>query len=508
MDMRCLKESVLMDWHIGAGRSEAVVNGEITLPGGLREEARVLHAGAMAVIDSAEAMQDRLTLTGRVIFHTLYTQGDPDRIQAIEATADFSHMMDLPGAARNMTCTPDCAVAHVSATVINGRLALHAALQCHADVLSQQPIEALTGLDGVDGLEIRMCERQYRRTVARGTADTLLREEFALPASLEIRDTLFATARLQSCEISGGAGRAGVNGTLQLEVCHACSLPGKPLVITRHTVPFEHTVDLAGETGDSLSARVMVRDVAVASQETADGERTLRAEVQLRTHAVSNRDERMTLLEDAYTTAGDNLVLTSTPVHYRTGDTALQTAESGKMMLMLPEGSPPVHTVLCAYATPQLTGSEQAGGRLTVEGSMDVNLLYMTNDSATPVSVRLSEPFRLMFTATAADDHLLQLTASDLEATPVTSDRVELKYIMHLNAKGTEEQTAQLITAAERIPAAEPDAGIILYFAQAGDDIWHIAQRYRIPAARLKELNPGISDPISAGQGVIVWRKA
>ena len=56
MEMRCLKENVLMDWRVGSGQSQAVVEGEITLPGGLREEARVLYAGGMAVL-SGETMK-------------------------------------------------------------------------------------------------------------------------------------------------------------------------------------------------------------------------------------------------------------------------------------------------------------------------------------------------------------------------------------------------------------------------------------------------------------------
>lgn len=73
MDMRLVKENIQLEQPVGSGQSQAVVEGEITLPGGLREEARVLSAGGMVVIDNVEAMQDRVSMTGKVVFHTLYT---------------------------------------------------------------------------------------------------------------------------------------------------------------------------------------------------------------------------------------------------------------------------------------------------------------------------------------------------------------------------------------------------------------------------------------------------
>ena len=69
MDAQLRKETVTMEQVTAHGASQAVVEGEITLPGGLREETHVLHAGGMAVVDSAESGADRATLSGKVIFH-------------------------------------------------------------------------------------------------------------------------------------------------------------------------------------------------------------------------------------------------------------------------------------------------------------------------------------------------------------------------------------------------------------------------------------------------------
>lgn len=508
MEMKCLREPIQMERLVGSAQSQAAVEGEITLPGGLREEARVLSAGGMAVIDAMEALQDQVVLTGRVVFHALYTQGDPDKLQAMEASAEFTHTMEVPGAQPRMLCRGGAVVEHVEASAASGRLNLRAVLQARCRVLSAQPMPILTGLAEVPGLEMQTQALPLKRTVAQGEAETLLREEFDLPQGLEITQTLYATARPQVTEITGGLGRAGISGAIALEVYHASATPGKPLCLTRHTLPFDQTVELSGEDGELLDGHVCIKDVAVVSQEGAEGERTLRAEVLLGLSAWADRQEEVTILRDAYTTHGSDLQLTSSPVCVRIGDHRAEAAESGKAMLLLPEGSPAARTVLCGFAAPVLTGREQIGGRLTVEGMLEVTLLYMTDDSDAPVAVFQEEPFRMTLALHSAPEDFLTLQVDDIEVSAITSDRVEMKYILHVSAAGISAQETAVVTEAELVDADAPSDCLILYFTQPGESAWDIARRYRLPRTQLEELNPALSqgEPL-CGQSLLVWRR-
>lgn len=505
MDMRLIKESIQLDQPAARAQGQLTAEGEITLPGGLREEARVLHAGGMAVIDRVECMQERAAVTGKVIFHALYTQGDHTRVNGIEATADFTHMLDMPGLQPRCLCHVEAAVEHVDAAAANGRLSLRGIVGLTGSAVSQAPVDAVTGVHGLEHVESRASEVAVKRTVASGEGEMLLREELAL--NQEVRETLYATAWARVTGVTGGMGRAGVQGEVELEAVHATDEQGRPVIITRHTIPFEHTVELTGENGDALQGRAVVRDVAVASQAGPEGGSILRAEVVLGVNAWADRTERITLLQDAYTTCDEDLRLTTREVLVRTEDHAASAAESGKTMLMLPEGSPAVRGTLCAFASPVLTGREQVGGRLTVEGVMEVSLLYMTDSSDAPVAVFQEEPFRMTFAAQAAPEDQLALRCTEVEVNAITSDRVEMKYIMHLNISGVQTEQALLVTDALPVAAQTPEESIVLYFTQPGESLWDIARRYRVPAKELQELNPELEGEPVPGQGVVVWRR-
>ncbi len=508
MELRILRENVELERLVGSGRGQASVEGEVTLPGGLREEAHVLQTGAMMVITGAEALSDRVAVEGKVVFHVLYTQGDPTKIASLEASTEFSHAIEVKDSAPRMIAQAGGQVEHAEASAYNGRLTLRGILALEARVLSAAPAAVVTGMQDTPGLEGLSQTLTLQRTVGEGVAETLLREEFDLPRALDIRETLYGTAQAMVQDVSGGEGKANVSGTVQLEVYHASNLPSRPMVLTRHTLPFEQAVDLGGQRGDLLSGRVTVKDVAVLSQDGGDAGRILRAEVLLGVSAAADKKEAATVWKDAYTTKGEALGLTVKPLSYRVGNARYQTAESGKVMIMLPEGSPPARTMLAGFARPVLTGWEQIGGRLNTEGLLEVTLIYMTDDSDVPVTVNQEEPFKVAFACEAEAGDWLALEAGNIDVATITSDRVEMKYILHLMVDGCRRADSKVVSDVRALDAAIPTGGISLYFAQPGDTLWDIAKRYRVPRQQLLSLNPALSDgEVNPGTGVVIWRR-
>lgn len=507
MDMRLEQREIRPEQPCGRCTAQFNVDGDVTLPGSLRETAHILHVSAMAVAESAEAMQDRASVAGRVVFRVLYTQGERKQPTSIEATADFNHLCDLPGALPRTEVFACVQVEHAEAAVQGGRMNLRAVVRLWARAMGNEPLAVITQVDA-PGVQQRTEQLRLRTTVGRGSADVLLREEFSLPAELAVQETLGAGAQAVFFDTAGGQGRIGLSGEVTIEAVHASSIPGKPIVVTRHSLPVSQSVEITGENGELLDGRIVVKDVAVASQDMGDGERTLRAEVLLGLTAWAEREETAALLADAYTTEGEALQLHRRNAVMRTGARRMQAAESGKVTLMLPGDEKPLRTVLAAFAVPVMTGFTQQGSRLIAEGVMEATLLYLSEDGETPLSVRLEAPFRTAFAAEAAPEDIVTLQAANVEAVLITSDRAELRYILRAEVEGVQAAPVTVIDDVTAIPAEPTETGIVLCYAQPGETLWEIARRYRLPEAELRKLNPELQEQPKAGQGVLVWRRS
>ncbi|NLV57858.1 MAG: DUF3794 domain-containing protein [Clostridiales bacterium] len=508
--MKVLREELPMERYVGAASSQAVVEGEVALPGGLREETRVLSAEAMSVAEKAETLSDRVEVEGRVIFHVLYTQGDPTHILALEASAEFTHSVDMPGVQPKMTATPTAVVEHVEAVAQGGRLHLRSILRAGARVLSNEPFSVVTSIQDAEGLMAKAAVIQGCLTVATGEQDVLVRDECELAGVLQIQDTLYATALATVNDVMGGEERVTLSGNILMEVIHCSNMPSRSLVVTRHTIPFEETLPLMGEAGDALCANAIVKDVAVLSQDgTGEGERTLRAEVLLALRAQTTRKKDMVILQDAYTTQGDLLTPVVEEVRRALGYQQIHTAESGKMTLLLEGEQPPARTPIKAFLRPIVTDVNRQGGRLLLDGMMETTLLYMTDGSEVPVSYSTEEPFHMVFACDVSDPEGISLMPSNVDVNGITSDRVEIKYILHLFCNDVQLTTDSLVSDVTRQPAQPVSAGIVLYFTQPEETLWDIAKRYQVSKESLQRMNPELvgDGPFEIGRSVILWQR-
>ena len=379
-----------------------------------------------------------------------------------------------------------------------------------ARVLTDQPVSIVTGVQDADGLMLRTAPLKSCLTVATGARDALVRDEFDLADVLQVQDTLYATAIASVTDVMGGEERATVSGNIQLEVVHRSAMPSRPLVVTRHSMPFEESVPLTGENGEALHCDAVVKDVAVLSQAGAEeGERTLRAEVLLGLTATATRLREAVALLDAYTTTGDALQPVTQEVKRALDYKRLHTAESGKLTLLLEGEQPPARTPVKAFLRPIVTGTESQNGKLAIEGVMETTLLYMTDDSDEPVSYATEEPFRMVFACELCDADSLTLIPTNIDVSGVTSDRVEIRYILHLFAYDVLLGMDRLVGDVLRVPAEPVDAGVVLYFTQPDETLWDIAKRYRVGRDSLLRMNPSLTDegPYPVGQSLILWRK-
>ncbi len=507
--MQLLTEDIPMERFVGAATTQAVVEGEVALPGGLREETRILGCDAMAVVDSCEPQSERLNIGGKVIFHVLYTQGDPTQISSLELSAEYAHTQEIEDCQGGQLAHASVMVEHVEAASQSGRLHLKSVLRVASRVLTSEPVSVVTGIGGVDGLMTKTRTLSTCLTAATGQTDALERSEFELSEVLQIKDTLYATAIATIQDVMGGEEEATISGEISLEVTHLSDMPSRPLVITRHTLPFEETLALTGERGDTITCEAVVKDVAVLSQADAEGARTLRAEVLLGLSARATAKRETAVLLDAYTTQGELLAPVQREVRRALSYSQLHTAESGKLTLLLEQGQPPARTPIKAFLRPVILGSEKQGGRLFIDGIMETTLLYMTDDSDVPVSLDREEPFRAVFACDLCDAESAILLPTNIDVSGITSDRVEVKYILHLYASDIQPAQDVLLTDVQRLPAQPAASGVVLYFTQPDDTLWDIAKRYRVSPDSLARMNPGLiaQEPFDEGTSVILWQR-
>lgn len=510
MSVRMKKELIEGGMQLRAAPQQFAVEAEAALPGGLRDEVRLFYTEAQAEPAQAEAVGSRLTVSGRVNFRALYAQGDLTRVRCAEGSGDFSRVLTIAPGEGSAAYTPHCEITSATARVFNGRLLLRAEMNVTAQADAARQVNAVTQVEE-DGAQVLSQTLELQQCVGGGESSGLVRGEFELAPALQAEEALLAGADARVEDIIGGAdGRATVTGTIDLTVCHASRMPGRPLVYTQHSMPFEQTVTLSGEMGDALSASAQATDAAVALEGKED-ERILRAEVSLKVGVQALREQRQSVAADVFASTGDQLIPSGERVTYRSASVNEQTAESGRLQLILPEGTPRIKTVLAAFVQPVLVGASAQGGKLNADMLLRATLIYMTEDSGIPVAYTAEEPARMVFAADTQPEDVLTLSALRVEPSAVAGDRAEIRYVISLRAEGTRYGQAFVVTEVAQEPAPAAESVLAMYRTQPDERLWDVMKRYRLPRESLLALNEQLTadeeETLPEGTCVIAYKR-
>ena len=487
VELKLTREMLRFERFVVRGEEQVTIEGEATLPGSMRDAVTVLSVQAQAHLTGAQAARDEAGLRGRVNFQVLYTQGDLTRVRALETSCDFVHAVPLPGAAANMRIEPTVCVQETEGIAGSGRMTLRALVLLGAEAFETAEREVITAADDgeKDNLLVKMQTASSCIHELAGEDKTLVREEFDLPSKLGVGDVLSATAIAGECELSGGNGRIGVSGKVEVRVLHRPAEPGNALVTTVHEMLFEASVDVKMHEGEQLLSSAEVIDVMADSIES-DKSRTLRLEAQVRVRLMRRTCEKCEVLSDLYSLTGPELEPVCEMIDLHTSQTQMQARESTRLQITLPESAPPIGTMLAAFARPTLAAAAPSGRRLDVEGVMQVTLIYLPMDSDIPYAVHTREPFAMTFPVEAQEGISAQAYVIETMIGPTTSDRAELRCVLGLRATQHGVERMRVVTDVEQRPEQKQEHGFVLVWPAENESRWDTARRLRVREESLR----------------------
>ena len=485
MEMNVKRERLRFE-SLAADVSEQVaIEGECALAGSMRDAVTILSVQAQAHITQTQTLEGRVAVKGRACFQVLYTQGDLTRSRAIETTCDFTHELSAPGAQACMRVQARASVLETGGSAGSGRVMLRALLELSAQVIDTREQEALSGIQCAQPL----CLREQTVTIdvrqLLGEETALVREEFDLPARLQIEGVLTATGTASVTDITGGSGRVGVSGVIDVRVLHQNSQPGEALVETVHELPFQ--VTLSAQLAEDARPQAIAEVIDVmADSILADKQRTMRVEAEVRVRLELCEQRSMPLLEDFYTTDGPLLEPQTAQIDVYACAQGNEARESARIQATLPADAPPLDTVLAAFAQPALSSLAPSGRRLGVEGVMNVTLVYLPVDSDIPFAVRTREPFAMTFPVEAEEGVRAQVQAIECGIGPATSDRVELRCVLALRTEQPSTRRVRIVTDVTERPEEKREHGFVLVWPAPGETRWDTARRLRVPQESLR----------------------
>lgn len=495
MALKVTKQGIEVERLVGEREVQLPVRAEALVPGAGRESAEVLMADGFASVSGSEAQADRVVVSGNVFCQAAYRLGQEGGARALTAQAPFEQAVDIEGTASKMSVQTACAVDHVEASYESGHMVFYVTVTLRVRVCSLDTVEAVSDVEGVEGIQKRMQEVCSAKLNAETSDMIALKDEIRLPAALNARVTLMQWAEPVVEKAERDLGGVRVSGEVKVEALIASGVMTRPVALVRYALPFDQLISLPDWISGEPEALAEVGRLRVDVDEADEGEDSeLEIQCDLSISVRMNGQDCMSVMSDVYATGDTALEGSFETLRLCAGTKRCTGQESFRSTLLLPEGAPGVGTVLAVRVHPQVSGWKEADGQATAEGVLEATVLYMQAGEEVLSSAQAELPFSMKLSCLPGEDAWLTVNAADAEATAIMSDRLELRCVLRARSEERTAVEATVLTDVQEAQAADLPGGVGIFYPQKGDTLWSIGRKYRIPEAAIRAANAGIGE--------------
>ena len=504
MPLTINRQTLEIEELAGAQTAQALLRAEALVPGAGREAIEALLADASLVIRNVDVQTDRVVIDGTAWCQAVYRQGEESTLRALTAQAPLNHVFELPELQPGLPSRVHGSVEHVEARYENGHMVFYVSVSLALQVLRLKPVEVITGLDGVDALETDYREIASVKLAAENSVVLPVTEEVSLPAALDARMALMDWANAQIESAAADLGGVRVKGKVNLETLISSGVAGRPVALIKYPLSFERLIELPDWLTEDVQAGAAVEKVETRVDQSAGGEdAVLRIELQVRLSLEAFRTDTANALADAYTTAGPCLELTMAEVSFARRVERLRCVEPFRGTLQLPEGAPAIGTVLAVRALPNLGTWSGENGRTTLEGVLEVALLYMPTGTDRLASAQAELPFAVHCPGELTEESWVHVEAVAADASALMSDRAELRCELAVSGETRVWETARLVEGVEEGESAIRRPGYVICWPGEAESAWNIGKRYMLPVSEVVRLNGG-SSALRPGRALVL----
>lgn len=511
------KQMIHMNRQKGTAVSQITLDDDFIVPDTMDDVAQILMNRGEVQIESARPQGEKMLIRGKLIFYVLYRK-DGGGLQALGGEIPFDEVVNVPGLEEHDDTQTSWTLEDLSTGMINSRkLSIKAVVALEVRVESLRAAEAAVDVE-TDDEKMEVLKRNIDvAAIAARRKDTFrIREDIQLSGSKpNIQQILWNEMRLRGVSVRPMDGAVHLDGELTVFLIYAGEGEHTPTQWLEESIPFSGEVELSEASEEMIPAvgvRILHRGIEMKPD--YDGEmREFAVDVVLELDIKLYKEENVELLSDLYSTGREVTTETGEACFDRLLTRNVCRARVNEQIKMKTQDR--ILQLSHSSGSVKLDGAEPAEDGLHIEGVLEVNFLYLTDDDAEPVRAA-SEIIPFHFTAEADginEDSVWQLQPGleQLTAVMLGGDTVEVKAAIAADLLVLQPVREPVVTGVQTAPLdvkrLQELPGIVGYVVQPGDTLWKIAKKFHTTVDNIRETNSLTGEEIRPGDRLILIKE-
>lgn len=501
--------------EIGSAISQITLDDDYNVPDYRPDIVKVLKEKGELRFEEVRAANGAVWMKGSLRFRVLYRseQGN-GKISCLQGEIPFQEKLNIDGLQENENVTAAGEIEDITIGVINSRkLNLRAVVVLRVTAEKEVDEEFSAVLYNGDEYEQKPVQQEGLTLLASVRDICRQKSEVILPSSKpNVREILWRSVELRNVEHRMHAGKVQIVGEVLIAVLYSEEEEMERLQWYETTLPLECELDCDVQEDALCKVNVIPVSAEVEVKPDYDGEeRVLVLELALNVAIRIWREEQLELLSDIYSLQKEVMPHRKDRILEKLlikNDAKCRIAEQ----IELQENGEHILQICACEGKVNLERKEVTEHGIQAEGTMMVELLYITTDDNMPVgTVREIYPFSQLIEIPQAEGHIrleLDCGIEQLAAVMLDQEHIEIKAVIRLDLIAFSEQTISNIEDVEEqkldTEELKKRPGLVGYIAKEGDELWEIAKENHTTIQDILETNGWKEKELLPGDTILI----
>lgn len=470
-------------------------------------------------INEVKAMNSKLLLKGELGFNVLYfSEEDARPIHNISGEIPFDEVINM-----DQSCADDDPIVKwdledLTTGLINSRkLSVKSIVSLNVAIEELYDEETGVMVEGPEDVQYINKSIEVTNTTVDKRDTFRIKDEIILPTNKgNIVSILFDAIRINNMEVRLLEDKFSIKGNMPVFILYASESEESPIEYYDTEIAFGGTVDCNGcneNMIEDITFRIINKNIEIKPD--ADGEeRVLDIEVILEMIIKVYEVQEPEILCDVYSPCKEitpifrdavyeNLVIKNNS-KYRVAD-----------RVRVPDNQPKILQICHSDGVIKIDDIIPRGTELQVEGIIDLDILYISEDDLRPLSsLKGAIPFTQVIEVKGMksdSSYEIRPSIDQLSVMMLDGDEIEVKAVMNLNTIVFDKITEPIITDLEAkdldLEKLQAMPGVVGYIVKKDDSLWNIAKKYYSTVDTIMEINEMENDSIKEGDKLIIMKK-
>lgn len=498
MSLELDTQKIQINEPLKATNVRTVVDTDIIVPDSKPDVLNVLQVNAISSVTEKYVQKDNITVSGMIDYTILYSgDEEPVHVKSINFRTPFSQQIEVSGISDDMLSYIRSDVRHIEYHIQNSRkINVRSVVSLDTNVIDSKISSVVSGIHSDSSIPSKSEVIKAFNLAVCSENSFEIEESLHVPgANPNIDDILKSDIRLDSGEMKVVNNKVVAKGSVVVNTLYTCD---DDIYYMENEIPFTEVMDVEGITPDMHSDISYTIDAASYETEKDDEGAANGVYVKINVGCLvrAYEDDSYEVISDVYS-PDYKLNVSRKNINVSeildTSNPSLNVSDT----LSLGDDMPEMVKIYNFLAQPYIDSAAIENGNVVVEGSVNTQILYLSDDAESPVYCAKKEiPFTYKkecpaivpgaaVKASVHSEHGGYTFKSPTEA--------EVRISLRLGIDVLRTHSADVITDIA-VNTDEPidkksQPGIVIYFAESSDTLWDIAKRYNTTVSEIAAVN-------------------